>query len=61
MEFLGLASAIMAALALGAALTIMLRSSKVGSRSERALWVGIVFFVPIFGPLLYLAQRRSTY
>lgn len=58
MKFLGLATALMAAVALIAALVTMLRSTKTGTAAERGWWVIVVFVIPIFGPLFYLSRFR---
>jgi hypothetical protein len=59
MELLGPATVVMMVMALAAALVVMVRSPRQGSRPERAFWVAVVFFVPILGPLLYLSRGRA--
>lgn len=59
MDLLGPASVVMTVMALAAALIVMVRSTRQGSRSERAFCVTVVLFIPILGPLLYRSSRRT--
>lgn len=58
MQLLGPATVLIAFIALAAAATVMIREPRVGTHAERALWVTIIFFLPILGPVLYLSHRR---
>lgn len=59
MGWLGPASFVITAVALLAALWVMLRTPKQGTPGERGLWVGIVFLVPVVGPLLYIIRMNN--
>lgn len=59
MGWAGPTSIVIAGMAVAAALWTMLRAPKTGTPGERALWVCIIFLIPIFGPLLYLSRPRQ--